>query len=388
MIIRWLGLYNLVWVIDMEKILTSKERESVEKIVRSLDKRSILSQGGPDKAHFGHRRYRTDDEKIWVYYVPDFSDVAKDYIMTGMQKIPSTLGMEDTLHIRMGFMHGKKVMYSKFFGDFVPEAVQNKLISDPGHIVYLLEKNKTQKAQARNAVDEAERMIWRGDYSINAAELFEKTTDFFSMNMDKFYPYDILRDLIIKGMFSYTGLSREQKETEAGLVMNDLFYPSSGINSSIETHLAVLDLVEQEYYSEKPDLEGFIRKVGCYSTNDVVPASLENPDNVMAMMKSYKREYPTIDSIIAYRENWDFQKRMLRMKHNESVRTLVGSFSGDEAVFAENLCRFAEAAAECNEQRRTIITRAYRAYRHLLGHYGLDLMRTPINTVIAHAEAY
>jgi hypothetical protein len=371
----------------MENILTAAETEEVRSLIRSLDKKHILSQGGSDKAHFGHRRYKLKGNKIWAYYVPDFSQVSKDYIKTGMEKIASTVGLEDKIDIRMGYLDGRRIMYAKFFNDSVVGAVRKKITKDHAHIDYLLQKNSQQKAEAKAIVDETEWKISRGDFRINAQELFEKTTDFFSMNMDKFYPYSMLRDLVIKGLLSSASgnnnkkMSKEQKETEACLFMNSLFYPASGSNSSIETHLAFMDLAEQVHYGEQPDIKGFIMKVGCYSTNDIIPASLENEGKVRQTLGYYLREYPTIDSIIDYREEWAFTKQMMRMRKNEAVRTLVGCFSGQEKEFAAKMCMFAEAASECNEARRKTITRAYRCYRDIISHYGMDMMKTPVTAI-------
>lgn len=357
------------------KMLTRQELEEVRKGLKKVNKKRLIEQGGPTKAHLGHRRFKTKDDMVWYYYIPDFSNLVKDFFIDVMESIESTIGLEGKIGAE-GYKLGNKALVVKFNKGLIVPIASKKIIEDKDYCMFLEKRYNELLAKVNQEIGYAEAKLNEGKAEeVDVEGLFGITAKFTSLNLDKFFPYEKLDEIVDKAC------SRFSKDDK--IFYNNpqsiLFSPPSGISCYMQTHLGLLEMAEAVMVNEKPDVQKFINNIGYVGTNDLIPAELENPETVEREIESYMKNYNNISAIYDEKERVKFERRQIRIRQSDLIRLIVKN--SDDKEMAERLCKFATVVSECNERRRFAVTRAYRLFRKMVEYYNLDPMKDSIEDI-------
>ena len=354
-------------ILKNEKVLSKREKILIQSALIGLNKDNFHYTDAPVD-----RKIILANGRLWVYWLQDFCPITRQWFRDGLRKIPFSVAVDNKVSYQVWETEPGLVILKFSPGSpFTKKAVCQKILEEKEkYLVWLLkcyQKNaKLLERKIRNCELKKDNLR-----ASDISELFNALTTFVSIAPEKIFPYKAFEEIL------------KSYKLDPQIQQSIFYSERSGYK---ETYLEFIRLTLQIQAGYQPDLDGFKNRIGFIGVTDLKEAPLEKNENILTDLKHYSVKFPTnvemrIEKAILESTNYQWLKLQ-----KTAIKKILAHVPEKEKPFMRQFLRFAKTVASSNENRRFLVTKAFKIIRLTLQNLNLDSETTTLVQLLEAIE--
>ncbi|MDP3770589.1 MAG: hypothetical protein Q8R40_06670 [bacterium] len=346
--------------------LTEEEKRAIFEAKASADTKELLAI-----KHMAERFVGVECESsamLWVFYLPDFTRLFKDWYCLYIKKIFEIYTPDASACIHDD---GDGYVLLRYKGERPRDIVLHEILNGNwDYVTRLLERAKRSELSCMQQIDRFENFLCKHTDAFDFEAFMDALSTFAGYGLDTLFP-----ETLVEEMFPHVDVSA-------------LYHsPLSSWGMLLEGMLTHLEMVYAKKITEETAIDRYADTISYLRWGDI-----ESHENDLAFTRKLfmqeKRSYPSFAHIAARSQRLYEEKRIFGMptiRYQMYLEKFACELDASLKMSFFHLAEFATKAQQYNELRRILFTKSLRLMRELCEQMSLDWRSVSISALIENA---